>query len=319
MALACVARLSQAPFSSMPIHGAARNRALETSWPACLSRAPKRRPSDLSRRTTASVGVPPALVPPMTTMSKPSNAIARGSNPAATALARRAPSRWRRAPLAFAAWVRAFQLGERVDRAELRRLRDRHGRGELPVGLVGPSQGDDQSGGIDPARRSRQREDAEARPEETGRPCLVGRHMRRLVSCDRLVRLYERRKRQGVGGRAAGGEPDLAVGVEQAADQVRRTPADPVRAVAGLKAAVEPDQRVQHLGHGPGDVVRGEVIARHDDPSALAAHATSRAHARTSSTKRSGCSIAAKWPPRGMSVQRTTLYARSAQDLGGAE
>ena len=34
---------------------------------------------------------------------------------------------------------------------------------------------------------------------------------------------------------------------------------------------------------------------------------TVRAKARTSSMNRSGCSIAAKWPPRGISVQRVTL------------
>ena len=102
MALACPARRAQAPFSSIPIHGAARKRPFEASWPPCFMRASKRRASALSNSTIASVGVAPALVPPTTATSKPSRATAFGSNPAAAALARRAPSRWARTPVAFA-------------------------------------------------------------------------------------------------------------------------------------------------------------------------------------------------------------------------
>ena len=102
------ARVVQALSSSRPIQGAARKRAFDTSWPACFIRAPNRRSSLRSSRTMASVGVDPALVPPSTTRSKPSGARLLTSNPAAAALARRAPSRCSPRPAAFAGRVRAL-------------------------------------------------------------------------------------------------------------------------------------------------------------------------------------------------------------------
>ena len=43
---------------------------------------------------------------------------------------------------------------------------------------------------------------------------------------------------------------------------------------------------------------------------------TVRKNVRRSSTNRSGCSMAAKWPPRSMTAQCTTLYWRSTHDRG---
>ena len=50
--------------------------------------------------------------------------------------------------------------------------------------------------------------------------------------------------------------------------------------------------------------VRSVVIAV---PRSAPGQRTVRKKVRTSSTKRSGCSIAAKWPPRGISAQCVTL------------
>src|SRR5258705_1073348 len=66
----------------------------------------------------------------------------------------------------------------------------------------------------------------------------------------------------------------------------------------------------------PGDVlVRLGVTpvgGRHGD-----AQRSGRKKARTSSTSAFGSSIAAKWPPFGIMVQRCTLKARSAHTRGG--
>ena len=102
MALAWAARPSQAPSRSMPIQGALRKRPLEGNWPACFSRASKRRDRAGSNSTTASDSGMPALVPPMTRMSTPSEPTALMSKPEATALARRAPSRCTGNPRALA-------------------------------------------------------------------------------------------------------------------------------------------------------------------------------------------------------------------------
>jgi len=102
MALAWAARAVQAPASSMPIQGAARKRPLETSWPACFSRASMRRASALSNSTMASLGVEPALVPPKHGDVEASGPSLAMSKPAATALQSRAPSRCSFRPAALA-------------------------------------------------------------------------------------------------------------------------------------------------------------------------------------------------------------------------
>jgi len=50
-----------------------------------------------------------------------------------------------------------------------------------------------------------------------------------------------------------------------------------------------------------------EPAIRPDPGAGMSGDQTSRPHARTSSTNSSGSSIAAKWPPRGMSRQRLML------------
>ena len=102
MALAWAARVVQASSRSMPIQGAARKRPLEGSWPACFRRASKRCDKARSNSTTASDSGMPALVPPMTRMSTPSDFSAFTSKPEATALASRAPSRCTGSPHALA-------------------------------------------------------------------------------------------------------------------------------------------------------------------------------------------------------------------------
>ena len=83
------------------------------------------------------------------------------------------------------------------------------------------------------------------------------------VGQHRLVRLGEGGEGQGVGGRAGGGEPHLGVGVQQGADEIAGPRAHGPVAIAGLGPAGEPAEHLEHLGHGPGDIVGGEVVAGH--------------------------------------------------------
>jgi len=52
-------------------------------------------------------------------------------------------------------------------------------------------------------------------------------------------------------------------------------------------------------------------------PGARRGQRYSRKKARSSVASASGSSIAAKWPPAGITVQRRMLYMRSAQERGG--
>ena len=222
MALAWAARAVQAPVSSMPIQGAARKRPLETSWPACFSRASKRRASALSNSTIASVGVEPALVPPSTAMSTPSAPARSMSKPAATALASRAPSRWIFRPAALAGPVSAARSRLGVDRAVLGGVGQRERGGGLVVGDVGLGQGAGQRARVDPAGGAGQRDQADAGAEEARRAGLVGGDVAVLVAEHRLVRRGQGRQGQRVGGGAGGDEPHLGVGVQQLRGSGRR-------------------------------------------------------------------------------------------------
>src|SRR5260221_4736453 len=68
--------------------------------------------------------------------------------------------------------------------------------------------------------------------------------------------------------------------------------------------------REKTLDSTPGaDICAGRGVAR--------LHRKRRKNARRSSARSSGSSAAAKWPPRGISVQCCTLYPRSIQTRGG--
>jgi hypothetical protein len=97
----------------------------------------------------------------------------------------------------------------------------------LPVRLVRAGEDLGQSGRIDPPRRPGQRRDAQPRAEEAGRAGLVGGDVRRGVRRDGLVRRDKGRQRQGVGGGAAGGEPDLRVRVQIRSPARALTPSAP--------------------------------------------------------------------------------------------
>ena len=133
--------------------------------------------------------------------------------------------------------------------------------------------------------------------EEAGRAGLVGADVSVLVREHGLEGARQGGHGDGVGGGAGGDETHLGVDVEQGADQVGGARAHRIGPIAGSEALVGVDDRLDRLRGGRGGVVGGEVVA--------GAHASVLAQARRSSTKRSGASIAAKWPPRGMSVQRT--------------
>ena len=108
----------------------------------------------------------------------------------------------------------------------------------------------------------------------------------------------------------------------------RRAGHDP----AGARRLVSPAQRLTerappHVWHAPGAAV---VVPRVRDPRrprrrrhlvlTRAVSASSGTRSRTSSTNGSGCSNAAKWPPRSSSFQwRMSVKRRSAQRRDGAE
>ena len=114
---------------------------------------------------------------------------------------------------------------------------------------------DRQGGAVDPAVSSGKGDDTESRPEESRGPSLVGGDMRGLMAQHRFVRLSEGGERNGIGRRAAGGEPDLGVDVQEFADQVTGPSADRVVAIAWIGPVVDPGQRLHHLRHGAGGVV----------------------------------------------------------------
>ena len=96
------------------------------------------------------------------------------------------------------------------------------------------------------------------------------------------------------------------------------------RAVSGLGYEAVHGQMVTHgtpsmrpatlLAHsGTTDPCGGEVSQRgNDGAAALVCHRTPRKNVRTSPTRRSGASMAAKWPPRSNSDQCTILLLRWA-------
>ena len=159
-----------------------------------------------SNTTTASALIAPFLVAPSDSTSTPARQVSSaGVQPsAATALANRAPSMCTRRPWRCATSHSARDLRGRVQRAEIRRLREveRERLHARRVAAAGERERLVERRGLELEVAARQAHQLGA-GEELGRAALVDVDVRRLVAVDRAVRVGERRERDRVRAGAA--------------------------------------------------------------------------------------------------------------------
>ncbi len=90
--------------------------------------------------------------------------------------------------------------------------------------------------------------------------------------------------------------------------------ADVARDDLGALTHEDLHRRLRHARPGAGD--DRHLAVQHPHHQETPFQRTVRKKFRRSSVNSSGCSMAAKWPPRGMTAQCVTLYRRSTQERG---
>ena len=97
--------------------------------------------------------------------------------------------------------------------------------------------------------------------EELRRAAFVGLDVRQLVADDAVIRLAERRQRQGVGRRAVEDEEDFAIGLEQLAERIAGPLGERIVAIGGRVRALAARECVPGFGADAGVVVAGKLPA----------------------------------------------------------